>query len=972
MGELRHADAKNEDAAVARRGDEMSGERSGHDVSLARAFYAGLCSRAGRAVALASASASTGLYALREWWPQLHAEYAAPALPAVVGASGLLGLALVHVRGRLRHQAVTVTELRELRDEYSLAEDLGSLGSWTYDVAADRYHWSPGTFRVFGVEPELGAPSRRGFFICVHAEDQQRWQYALKRAIRHGERLDVEFRYIKDGRETIWVRGVARPEFDEDAKVVRLTGIAQDVTAARRLAGQLANSEAKFRDLTQMSSDWYWETDAEHRIAYVSDTAEVELGPWVRDWIGQRDWELPAADFPRSDWDGHRATLDKHAPFEGFRVARIDPEGNLVHLELAGRPLFDKDGAFVGYRGVGRDVTRQRQQQVLLQIEGDLAQIIRDRSEPDDVLTQMIVSLCRTMGWAGGTRLARVTGREAIAVRERWGGPDFLKMLADLPAEMPLSLDSVEGRSWASGKAVWLQDVSTQPAFAARYATASLGMSSAFLAPILDEHGHVMSALLFMSPVGFRADHFVGQVAEILSRTLSLYLQRKFAEQRLMHASLHDALTGLPNRVFLTHQLEGRLRREERLAVLYVDLDRYKLINDSLGHSVGDQVLIEVARRFRETIRPDDVAGRMGGDEFVLLLDGALDDAGVEATARRLLAAIEKPFVLNNRAYFLSASIGIALAPRDALEAKALIRCADAAMYRVKSEGRNGLRFHAGDALDMATGPSQLVVDLPGAIQRGELELRYEPQLDVGRRHLAGLEAAPHWRHPNRGLLTQDAFLAAADASIALLRDLARWTLERAVADRAALGKDRWREAPVAVDVAARVLVDEDFVPRLAALLRTHGLPAALLRLEVHESGFTEFPERVVAQIGEVRRLGVQVVIDHFGVGFASLATLKTLPVDGLKIDRGFVAGMADHRGNSAVVEAVVLAASRLGLSAMAEGVCTAAELKRLRELDCLIVQGPLISEPLGAAQLAEFLQSLPLLRAAPQPAHQR
>lgn len=954
----------------------MSGERSMHGQSPARAFYAGLRSKAGRRVALASASASTALLAVNEWWPQLHAEYAAPALPALTGVTGLLGLALVHLRARVRHEAGTVADLRELRDEYSLAEDLGSLGSWTYDVADDRYHWSPGTFRVFGVEPELGAPSRRGFFICVHAEDQQRWQYALKRAIRHGERLDVEFRYIKDGRETIWVRGVARPEFDGDAKVVRLTGIAQDVTAARRLASQLANSEAKFRDLTQMSSDWYWETDAEHRISYLSDTAEVELGPWVRDWLGQRDWELPAADFPRSDWDGHRVTLDKHLPFEGFRVARIDPDGNLVHLELAGRPLFDKDGAFVGYRGVGRDVTRQRQQQVLLQIEGDLAEIIRERTEPDDVLTHMIVSLCRTMGWAGGVRLARVTGREAVAVRERWGGPEFLKMLSELPPEMPLVPDSVEGRSWAGGKAVWLQDVSTQPAFAARYATAALGMTSAFLAPVLDEQGQVMSALLFMSPVGFRADRFVGQVAEILSRTLSLYLQRKSAEQRLMHASLHDALTGLPNRVYLTHQLESRLRRGEGLAVLYVDLDRYKLINDSLGHAVGDQVLIEVARRFRETIRTDDVAGRMGGDEFVLLLDGAqdraLDDVGVEAMARRVLAAIEKPFVLNNRAYFLSASIGIALAPRDALDAKALIRCADAAMYRVKSEGRNGLRFHAGDAMDMTAGPAQLAVELPAAIQRGELELRYAPQLDLANRQLAGLEATPRWRHPSRGPLAQESFLPAADASVALLRELARWTLDRAIADRSALGKEQWRQAPVAVNVAARVLVDEDFVPLLAALLHGHGLPAGLLRLEVHESGFTEFPERVVVQIGEVRRLGVQVVIDHFGTGCASLATLRSLPVDGLKIDRSFVAGMPDDRGNSALVEAVALVAGRLGLAAMAEGVRTAAELKRLRDLDCRIVQGPLISEPLDMAQLAEFLQSLPLLRPTLQAADQR
>lgn len=934
-----------------------------HAPRTSRSLYGSLLTRRTALTAGVTAASVGAFYAIESVAPSLHAALARSAVPLLLGAGGVAAVLAQQLFARLVRADDQVARLHSLKKEYGLAEDLALLGSWTYDVAADRYQWSAGTFRVFGVEPKLGAPSRRGFLICVHAEDQQRWQHALRHAIQHGEKLDIEFRYIKDGRHTIWVRGLARPEFDEHGRVVRLTGIAQDTTHARSLAAQLADSEAKFRDLTRMSADWHWETDASHRLSYLSETAEIGLGGWVRDWIGKREWELPAASFPPTDWHAHRALLDERRPFERLRFTRIDPDGNLVHIELAGRPLADKDGAFVGYRGVGRNITNERQQQVLLRIETEIAEIMREQSDPERVVTALLITLCGTMGWAGGAHLVPVAGRDAVTVRERWGSTAFTQMLAELPAEIALSADTVEARSFTSGKAVWLQDVSTQPAFAARYRTAQIGMASAFVSPVLDEHGRVMSALLFMSPVGFRADRFVSQVAEILSRTLSLYLQRKAAEHKLVQASLHDALTGLPNRVYVMHQLETKLRNGDHVAVLYIDLDRYKAINDTLGHAAGDQVLIEVAQRFRDAIRPDDVAGRIGGDEFVLLLSNAYDQGAVDATARRLLAAVERPFVLQGRAHFLSASIGVAMAPWHGTDAALLLRCADSTMYQVKSEGRNGVRFYSADQSAPQSEPMQLAAELPAALRRGELQLHYEPMVDSGARRLAGIEAVLRWQHPTRGVLEADRFLPSIEPGSAIKRELEQWMLARAIHDRVALGAQHWDGAPVAVNVSSRLLASTELVGQLASLLTKAGLPSRLLAIELTEGALLEDPERAAGRLAEVRALGVRVIVDHFGTGYGSLASLKALAVDGLKIDRSFTAKLASDRGNAAVVRAVTTLADRLGIAVIADGVATGDDLQTLREIGCSVVQGPLIGEAVSIDRLDALLRSLGSLR---------
>ncbi len=879
-------------------------------------------------------------------------------------AAGVLAMLLRRRDRWIGHERKRLQSLEELQAQYGIAENLGAFGTWLIDRPTGRLVWSAGAFRLFGVEPGKGEPAARDFVAGIHPEDRQRWIDVHRRALAHGGEVRIEYRFRPPGRDLAWIRSIGRAERNEQGEVRRLGGVAQDITGIRAMQQQLAASEAKFRDLTHMSSDWVWETDGQHRWCYFSESADPVLGRWVRGLLGRHPWDLRASQFAFElpDWQAQRARMDLHAPFESFEYAIVDPDGAVHFLTLSGRAVFDANGHFRGYRGVGRDITREKEQRLLLKIESDIASIMREQTEPERVITAILITLCGLLGWRGGANLELLPGRAAYKVRERWGYPDFTRMISALPAEVPLAGGSAEEAAWRDARAQWVDDIDSQPELARRFQSARLGARAVFLAPILDESGTVLSMLMFLGPVGFRDDGFLTQVAEILSRNLSLYLQRKAAEQRLTHQSLHDALTGLPNRVHLTNQLEGMLARGQQAAVLYLDLDRYKLINDTLGHSVGDQVLIEVAKRLREAIRPQDVAGRIGGDEFILLLRELADREEIERIARRVLASVEKPFVLMNRAYFLSASIGVAIAPDDGKDARLLIKCADSAMYRVKSEGRNDVRFFAGGMSDERTEQLQLAAELPLAMQRGEIDLFYQPILNVARRQVVGFEALMRWRHPTRGVLMAEQFLPLAEQSN-LIRELGMWAIRRALDDRVALGLDRYEDVAVSVNVSARQVTEAGFLADVNGLLEQRAVPARLLRLELTESAFIENPDRTATLIAELRRLGVRVIIDNFGTGWASLSYLRHLPVDGIKIDQVFIRDLPADRGNAAIVEAVTTLASRMGIEVMAEGVETAAELKALRGVECDQMQGTLISEPLPFPQLREFLDAIPQVR---------
>jgi len=923
-------------------------------------------------VLAACAGAIAAAHALGALSPVLlpWAALAALALAAVAAA-----LALVFDGRQQRRLARALQESRATIDRHQMAESLAHSGTWTLErlTAEDTsaaLTWSPGCFRVCQWPEGSAEPPLAAFVALIHRDDRERWQEIHRRALRYGGEARIEYRFLGHDRSRagnpVWIRSIARAERGPGGEITRLGGVVQDITAIRAIQRRLASSEAKFRELTLLSSDWVWESDSQFRWSYLAEGAGMALGPWRQTLLGRALWEPapgPRA-FEQPDWQRLRERLESHAAIEDFEYPMIDPGGQVRFVAISGRPIVSAAGQFIGYRGIGRDITHEKQQRLLLRLESEVSALVREQDDPERAVTDTLARLCTLMGWIGAVRLRRLSGDETPAATpaERWGSHAFEQVVQEFPDPAPLLAGHEEASPWDSGQARWVGDLSQEPLLARLFQAERLGARAMLLVPVLQEGGRVGSLLACLSGAPLQAGRFLEQTAAIVSSNLSLYLQRKAAERRLTHQSLHDALTGLPNRVSIGELLQARIAQGEPTALLYIDLDRYKIINDTLGHTVGDQVLIEVAQRLRDAIRGQDVAARMGGDEFIILLSRLSDRTEIERIARRVLTAVEKPFVLSNRAYFLSASIGVAIHPDDGADAALLIKCADSAMYRVKSEGRNDIRFFTGAMSDERSEQLQLAAELPLAMQRGEVDLHYQPILDVSDRRVAGFEALLRWQHPTLGLLRPERFLPAAEQSN-LIREIGLWALRRAIDDRLEIGLQAYPDAVVSVNISARQFTEEGFLGSLNKMMNERGLPPRLLQLELTESAFIERPERTVAVMSELRRLGVRVIIDNFGTGYASLAYLKDLPVDGLKIDQGFLRGLPQDRGNSAIVQAISTLGARLGLQIMAEGVETADELNALRTFQCDRMQGTLIAEPMPFGRLSGFLATLPEVR---------
>jgi diguanylate cyclase (GGDEF)-like protein len=423
----------------------------------------------------------------------------------------------------------------------------------------------------------------------------------------------------------------------------------------------------------------------------------------------------------------------------------------------------------------------------------------------------------------------------------------------------------------------------------------------------------------------------------ILFATLYRIVAR--ASRALRHQALHDALTGLPNRALLHRRAERDLRGDDPAAMLLIDLDRFKEVNDTLGHDYGDALLVEVAERLGSALRREDTLARLGGDEFAVLVAGAPDREALIELATRLQDALRRPFALRGVAVELEASIGVALYPEHGTSIGRLLQRADVAMYDAK-RGRRGVATYTADRDPYSADRLGLLAELRAAIERDELVLHYQPKVSLENGVLVGLEALVRWQHPTRGLLFPDAFIPLAVRTGAVA-DLTRWVVDRALAECRAL------DVPVAVNLAAANIVDVTLPAAIGAALERHDVPAERLVCEISEHTVMADPVRATAVLAGLRDLGVGLSLDDFGTGHSSLSYLKRLPLDEVKIDRSFVAGMTDDENDAVIVRSTIDLARNLGLRVVAEGVETAEIMDALRELRCDVAQGYFISRPM-------------------------
>jgi diguanylate cyclase (GGDEF)-like protein/PAS domain S-box-containing protein len=431
--------------------------------------------------------------------------------------------------------------------------------------------------------------------------------------------------------------------------------------------------------------------------------------------------------------------------------------------------------------------------------------------------------------------------------------------------------------------------------------------------------------------------------------------ERLEAQRRIERLAYRDVLTGLPNRLLLGQRVEFALRLAERgggqFAILFIDLDRFKNINDSLGHAFGDRVLIEVSDRIQRCMRDVDTLSRMGGDEFVAFLQDA-DAIGTEVAARRILAALARPFLVDEMNFSLGCSIGVAMYPADGQSLDELIKCADTAMYRVKERGRGNFRFYQPQMNVDLLSRMKLDHAMRRAMDSGLFRLHYQPQVALDDGRLLGAEALLRWTDPELGVVSPATFIPLAEESGFIIA-LGNWVMQEAVRQASA-----WALAGtpvvVSVNVSALQFQQPDFVDQVAQCLEASGLAAHLLELELTESILVQDANEALARLHALAALGLSLAIDDFGTGYSSLAYLKKFPISKLKIDRTFVMGLPQDESDRAIVGATLAMARALKLSVVAEGVETVAQRDYLAQLQCASFQGFLCSPGVPAAQFAQ------------------
>jgi len=737
----------------------------------------------------------------------------------------------------------------------------------------------------------------------------------------------------------------------------------------RESEGRLRESESRYRAVVDDQTELVCRYLPDATLTFTNRAFAEFFGSTSDDLSGVKLVDLrPASERLRTlEWLSAFASTDAVRTHVEREVAL---DGSLRWYEWTDRAFANDAGEIVEFQSVGHDITDQRRAAEFTVHQAEILEQVARGVELDDTLLTIARALedqfprfsCAIMLVDGGD-----DGSDA-----RGGATLRTGVAPTLPATVFESLHGtpIAAASGSSGAAaflrepVYVRDVIDDERWAGRREILlAHGLHAAWSVPILSGDGGAALGTLdvFVSEPRL-PDEEHQQIFVLLAQLASIAIERKAFEERLAHQSMHDPLTGLPNRLLFLDRLNQAIARGRRsqssVGVAFLDLDRFKNINDSLGHDAGDELLVEVARKLESVIRPGDTVARFGGDEFTVLCEDLPPLTAREQTveiAERLLANVIHPLVVRGTEMFVGASVGIAMATTGEERPEELLRDADAAMYHAKDAGRGRV-----EVFDDAMRARALTVHatenaLHRALERGEFRVFFQPIVSLSDARCVGAEALVRWQHPERGLLAPAEFIPLAEET-GLVVQIGWWVLEEAARNAASWQLEQSEPFQVAVNLSARQLAQPDLAERVAELIAETGVRPSSLCFEITESVLMDDAESVLDVIRRVRRLGVQFAIDDFGTGYSSLGYLKQFPVDSVKVDRSFVSGLGADSGDAAIVSAVIGLAHALGLRVTAEGVETKEQLEALIALECDEAQGYFFSPPQPAPDLRSLV----------------
>jgi len=746
----------------------------------------------------------------------------------------------------------------------------------------------------------------------------------LARVAASGEATGFALRVRRADGRAVWLSVSLRAVVDGQGQPLCLQGALEDIDARRQAEERLRQAEERYRSifehvqtgifLTTPGGNYLAANPALARI-YGYDSPQ-ELMASLTD-IGSMLYVEPRR---RQEFQEllHSAGLVRNFEYQVYRK-----DGRAIWVSKQAWAVRDEDGGILCYEGTVTDISRRKMAEETLRMAERQYHSIFENS-----LEGIFQTSEDGRYLSANPALARIYGFSS-------------------PEELMASLTDIGGQLYV--------DPARRQTF--RTILAQEGAVTDFQSEVRRKDGSVI--WISESAWEVRAQsgellHYEGLVQDITSR--------KSIEDQLRHQAFHDALTGLPNRMLFMDRLEWAIHRTKRkrayrFAVFFLDLDRFKVVNDSLGHQAGDTLLIEVAGRLKQALRPMDTVARFGGDEFAVLVDDITGTLDATHVLSRLRDELDKPFLVQGRQVFTSASIGVVLKTWTYDRPEQVIRDADIAMYRAKALGKARSEVYDPTLHQAASSLLQLETDLRHAVEREELRLHYQPIVDIHTRAIKGFEALVRWEHPKRGLIAPADFIPMAEET-GMIMPLGRWVLHKACHQLAAWQALKPSDPPLSmsVNISARQFGSFDLITEIRDILEDTMIPPESLKLEITESKVMENAEFAARMLTHLKALGVKISIDDFGTGYSSLAYLHSFPLDCLKIDRSFVGKIGDGQESSDIVAAIVSLAHSLGMEVIAEGVEVRGQLSTLQGLSCEYAQGFLFSRPVPGEEAEALL----------------
>ncbi len=793
--------------------------------------------------------------------------------------------------------------LNSLQDTYYRADNEGRINR-TSPSAEKLLGYSLDELNKLRIEDLYLRPEERENFLKALADNDgvmEDYQVQLRR---------------KDG-SAIWVSANVHFIWNEQGEPAGVEGIARDISSYKKLEAALMQSTARFQAIFNTLSDAVVFANQQREIVMVNPAVSQLFG-YTQDELVSRSTEIIYAS--REDFlqQGNRR-FNAHAVAKEtlYEVVYRRKDGSTFVGETFGSKVQNDKGELLGFIGIIRDITDKKQMDERLRLS---QKIFEDTAKAILVMdfNRQIIDMNDALCNVTGFSREDITGKGLeYLLSEKHGNLFAGKLWKGLDIE-----GFWEGEFWARKK-------SGEPY--PNWATISV---------VKDEKG---------SP-----RHYVAVFSDIS--------EIKATEERLEQMAHYDQLTGLPNRMLFHERLGSTIirakRHQDRIAVMYADLDGFKQVNDSLGHSAGDELLISIGERLKNCVRDEDLVARLGGDEFAIIINELQDNAYLQNLARRIVSELSCSLQFEGRELRVSGSLGIAVYPADGESGEALLRHADQAMYFAKQRGKNNYQFYNPALNARIINRIRQESDLRQAISQDALQVKYQPKFDVLKNEVTGLEALVRWIHPERGELLPREFIPLAEESD-LIVALGNCVLRKICSHIKTWYASGQRAIPVAINISARQFRHNRFLQGIQGLLKAAGIAPMMLEIELTESALMEDIEHTIRILNDFKQLGLKVFIDDFGTGYSSLNYLKKLPVDALKIDKSFVMDIVNSEDDRAIISAIVSLAKNLNLHVIAEGVEDVGQVKFLSQLSCHEIQGYLLTEPVEFDELEGLVREI-------------